>query len=72
MCFRTLLVCSATWLAATWLAAPLGAQYTAPGESIGEGDAVESEQGLRASLEDARWRLGVLRLEPPSRSRAPI
>lgn len=43
--------------------APLGAQYNPPGDLLA-GDLLEDEAALRASLDDARWRWGVLRLDP--------
>ncbi len=60
MRLRTLLVFFASWL----VTAALGAQYTAPGSSVSGAGYPPDEEKLRESLEEARWRLGVIRLEP--------
>lgn len=55
----SLCVCVGTPL----MLAPLGAQYNPPGDLLA-GDLLQDEKALRASLDDARWRWGALRLEP--------
>lgn len=55
-------ICPAIFTA--WLiVAPLGAQYNPPGTSVADRDVTDEEE-LRSGLEEASWRLGVLRLQP--------
>ncbi len=59
MRLRTLLVFFVSWL----VTVALGAQYIAPGGTT-SGRGLTEEEKMRESLEQARWRLGVIRVEP--------
>lgn len=53
----------APFVVALFIVAPLGAQYNPPGSTIDSADIPEEDE-LRGPMEDARLRLGVLRLQP--------
>ncbi|MCP4655171.1 MAG: hypothetical protein GY856_07100 [bacterium] len=52
------------WVAAAWVAAaPLGAQYIPPGSTT-PGTEIPNQENLNDQVEEARWRLGAIRLSP--------
>lgn len=62
MCSRTLVFVFVV-LGFSLIVAPLGAQYNPPGDLISD-DESPGEEALRKSLEAARWRWGIVRVEP--------